>query len=212
MARLSIRLWFCLAVAVIAASVSDFCVELASNAGWFGSGDYTDHSYLAQIPAILIGAVLIAAHLASRAVIAFSNPATVRGSLLQASDRALRSGLGRLLPLTFVLQIAALYAMETVEQYVVQGHDLGGLIWLGGPVLVALAANAIFTIGFTFFIACAIRALARTAIRAILHVLESERAYSDAPVVARTLERVAILRSVPVACRIGERAPPPVFA
>jgi hypothetical protein len=34
--------------------------------------------------------------------------------------------------------------METGEQIVVAGHPLGGTIWLGGPIVVSLALQALF--------------------------------------------------------------------
>jgi hypothetical protein len=40
----TIRAWFCLAAALVAASITDPLVEFASNSGMFGPGSFTDHS------------------------------------------------------------------------------------------------------------------------------------------------------------------------
>ena len=58
----AIRFWFCLAAAVIAAAIADPVVEFASNHGAFGAGNFTDHSSLDVVPALIAG--LIAAALA----------------------------------------------------------------------------------------------------------------------------------------------------
>jgi hypothetical protein len=43
---------FCLVVGISAATVADPLLEGASNAGWFGPGNYTDHSTLDVLPAL----------------------------------------------------------------------------------------------------------------------------------------------------------------
>ena len=43
----------------------------------------------------------------------------------------------------FAAQLVVLYAMETSEQIAVAGHALGGTVWLGAPVAVALALHAL---------------------------------------------------------------------
>jgi len=196
----SIRWWFCVAAAVIAAAVADPLVEAVSNSGCFGHGLFTDHSNLDVIPALVAGAVLGLCYLVLR----------VRRELVRASGYALRSHFGRLLPLIVTLQFAVLYAMETVEQFAVAGHALGGTIWLGGPILFSVAVHAIVGVALAYGLAALARAFARTTVRAIalLCALATRALHVDAPLALR--RRGTILRpcGAPILCRIGNRAPP----
>lgn len=45
---------------------------------------------------------------------------------------------GSVASLITLIQIATLYGMESIEQFLAFGHPLGGLAWLGGPPLIAL--------------------------------------------------------------------------
>ncbi len=54
-------------------------------------------------------------------------------NFVRDSDAALRSSIGGVMVTAFAVQVAVLYAMETIEQVVVRGHPLGGTLWLGGP-------------------------------------------------------------------------------
>src|SRR5262249_25040176 len=62
----SVRLWFSLAVAVIASAIADPLLEAASNAGIFGNAHYTDHSNLDVLPALAVGLVAVAIHVGLR--------------------------------------------------------------------------------------------------------------------------------------------------
>ncbi len=208
-----IRPCFSLAIAVISAAIADPLVEGASSAGWFGPGAYSDRSTLDVVPVLLIGCALGLLFLAAR----------VRGLLASQNDlqRLLRSPNGALeqrvvtlLPLVFAIQILVLYLMETSEQYVVRGHALGGTIWLGGPILVSLAAHAMICLVVAFIAVRAVRSLAVTAVRviAVIRALTTLSIGATAPVVLRrenafTFNRIALtLRSA------GERAPPLLIA
>src|SRR5579863_7532885 len=59
----AIKIWFCAAVAMIAAAIADPLVESASNAGWFGPGNFTDHSTWDVVPAFLVGLFFVALYL-----------------------------------------------------------------------------------------------------------------------------------------------------
>jgi hypothetical protein len=123
--------------------VADPIVEGLSNAGFFGPGRFTDHSTSDVAPALGVG--LAFASLYVRVLIrrALSRPGRPR-EWMRASNAALKStGLVRMFPATFVLQIAALFAMESVEQLLVAGHLMGGTVWLGGPVALSLGFHAI---------------------------------------------------------------------
>jgi len=191
------RLRFCLAVAVIAAAVADPVVEFASNAGWFGPGNFTDRSNLDVFPALAAGIGVLVFYLigSARAVLA---------------GTALPRRLVSLVPVIFVLQMVALFAMETAEQFIVGGHVLGPTVWLGGPIFASLALHAAFCLAITFWIARSARELAVTTLR-IIRLIKTNASFA-----AHVFEILRPRRSdercfrqlVPVLCRIGERAPP----
>jgi hypothetical protein len=207
--RTSIRLWFCLAVAVVAAAIADPLIEGASNAGFFGRGNFTDHSNADVVPALIAGACLAAAFLALR-VRALLTSGTPQSGFLRASDEALRGGIARLLPAAFTLQIATLFAMETLEQYAVYGHGLGGTLWVGGPVLMGLAIHAALCALVFIAAARSIHSLAAATACVIRRVLALAAfpLHGSRPIAIRRREAVSLARSRPVLCRIGERAPP----
>jgi len=153
----SIRSWFCIAAAVIAAATADPLVEGASNAGWFGPGSYTDHSYLAVAPTLALGALLVVLYLVLR----------VRRDLSQASNDALHTNLRRLLVPIFAMQLALLATMETLEQIAVDGHSLGSTIWLGGPIWFSLSVHAAVCVAVTFALAKVLHVWACTTVRII---------------------------------------------
>lgn len=183
-------------MAVIGAAIADPAVELASNAGWFGPGHFTDRSTLDVIPSLLMGVGLLALYLISKA-------------RTLVTDRWLSRGIVRQLPFIFVLQILTLYAMETLEQLVVYRHLLGPTIWLGGPLPVSLAIHAAICIAVTYMIARSARGLALTTLRVIRFIA------AIATLAVRTAG-VTILRRLEGICRellrarhrVGERAPP----
>ncbi|HUA10356.1 MAG TPA: hypothetical protein VMA98_13900 [Candidatus Acidoferrales bacterium] len=200
MKHASLRIWFAVAVAVISAAIADPLVEAASNAGWFGSANFTDHSNLDVIPALLSGAILLGIALVLR----------VRRELLRASSEALRTHLARLLPAVFMLQLGVLFAMETIEQTVVAGRALGGSIWLGGPVWFSLSVHALVCVAVAFVLARAVRACARTTVRVIrrLRALALRALHGPAPLALRRHGSRAVDRSAPALRRAGNRAPP----
>jgi hypothetical protein len=209
LARKPRRVWFCLGIAAIAAAIADPIIEFASNAGWFGPGNFTDHSNLNVFPTLLLGLCFVAFYFVRQLRKMFAAGGSSE-NLLRASDDALQGGVGRFLPFTFAVQILILYLMETVEQYAVWHHSLGGTIWLGAPVLVSLAAHAFACALVAYATARAIRAFARTTLR----IVRRMRALVTLPARAqrtpsRRYARLVTLREIgPILCRIGERAPP----
>jgi hypothetical protein len=201
--RTVIRVWFTLAAAVVAAAIADPCVEAASNAAWFGPGNFTDHSTLDVVPALLSGAVFVGICVILR----------IRRELLRASSEALRADIGRLLPALFATQLSVLFAMETAEQIVVAGHPLGGTIWLGGPIWFSLAVHACAGVAVAFALACTICACARTTVRVLRRIrsLAVRALHAPAPLALRRRGRIALAHATPVRCRIGNRAPPFAF-
>jgi hypothetical protein len=208
--RSSIRIWFCLAVAVLAAAVADPLIEWASNAGLFGPGNFTDHSNLDVLPALFAGTAFVALYLALRVRALLVNPGKPAPAFVRVSNDALAGSIGGLLPLTFVFQILTVFLMETTEQFAVLGHGLGGTIWLGAPILVSLALHAAACAIGAIVVAYAVRVLAATTLR-IIRLVRALMAFPlrGTPSIARRCASIEYLNdSRPVLCRIGERAPP----
>lgn len=209
-----IRLGFCTAIAVIAAAIADPLVEFASNAGWFGPGNFTDHSNLNVAPVLFVGVLLFTAHLVSKAQAALAKGGDRDHDRWREVGHALGSGVWRLLPAIFVVQMLTLYTMETAEQYVLWGHSLGPMIWLGGPLLVSLAVHAAFGVVVAVAIARCVRALTASTVR-FIRLIRALATFAPQPagsIASRSHDSIHFKRSAPVVCRIGERAPPPVSA
>ena len=208
--KIAIKIWFCLAVATIAASVSDFIVETASDRGWFGPGDFSDHSSWVTGPALLVGLIFIALHLVLR----------VRASLFPAHNSSqnwlvvARQALGRKVlawtPVIFAVQLLALFAMENIEQFVVYGHLFGGTVWLDGPVIYSVAIHAAFCVVVTWIAAKSVRALADATVQFVKFVLSfatlRERGIESQYLPYR--RTASFGQSIRALRCIGERAPP----
>ncbi|HTC31543.1 MAG TPA: hypothetical protein VK702_12525 [Candidatus Acidoferrum sp.] len=204
MKRGSIRFWFCIASAVLAAAMADPLVESLSNAGWFGPGSFTDHSNLDVLPVLLCGAAFVICYLALR----------VRRELLRASGEALRAHVGRLLPYIVAAQLTVLYAMETVEQVVVAGHVMGGTVWLGGPIWFSLGVHALVGTAVAYGLARLACACAQTTLRVLrrFRALATRALHAPAPLAVRGRGTAWLRANSLVRCRIGNRAPPLTFA
>ena len=196
---------------MIAAAVADPAVEFASNAGWFGRGSFTDRSNLDVVPALIVGAVFVALYstLKLRVALRGRDP---RRALADLSAETAGTRWLRFLAPAYALQIGVLYAMETCEQQVVWGHGLGGTVWMGAPVAASLLVHAAVCAIVCFASARAVAVLARATLR-VLCVIRAlaTRALDPRPVGYRA-DRQSFDRQAPLLCRIGERAPPLLFA
>ncbi len=196
---------FCLTVAVLAAALADPCLEFASNAGWFGAGRFTDRSMADVLPTLLFGALFLVAQL----LWIFRHACAHR-----RLDAPLRRPLAALLPRIFILQIALLFVIESTEQRVVLGKFLGGTLWLGAPVPLALAVHALFATGIALLVATALREFARRA--PALAAAVRSRFENAIPRATGTRRRFLTAFAAPpdvVFGATGERAPPiPVIA
>lgn len=199
-----IRIWFCIAAALVAASFADPLVEFASNSGAFGAGSFTDHSNWDVFPALGTGVVLAAIYIALRVRRAF-----VRRHV---HDVLRPSALLSLLPFVFAAQIALLYVMETAEQFVVTGHALGSVIWLGGPAPVSLAVHAVICVLSTFLLGRLACHLARSAATLVAHIIAAIAVAPRSAAITFTLvsRRADARRRAPLLSRTGLRAPPPL--
>lgn len=202
-------LWFVVAVAAIAAALGDLLVEGLSDRGTFGRGAYTDHSDAVNGPVAVLGAVFLLRFLylrVRRALRAGRVPNTAVAPAARAlTPFALTWRVGAI----FAVQIAALWAMETFEQYAVVGHGFGGTVWLGGPVALSLATHAVLCVATVFAARAVLRALEPRAVRflrallAVLAAVGGDRRPRFCP----GLAPVVVLPYF-VLCRIGVRAPP----
>jgi hypothetical protein len=188
-----------MAIAVVAAALADPIVEFASNAGWFGSSSFTDHSNLDVVPALLAGLGLLAFYM-------------VRKARAVLAGQTLQHGVAAALPLIFLLQLITLYAMETVEQLVVWRHVLSPTTWLGGPLPASLTIHGIVCLAVALTIVRTKRALAATTLR-VMRILASvafSAAKTARPVVPARCESLSFKQLLPLLCSIGERAPPTI--
>jgi len=199
---------FALTAAAAAATVTDPVVETASNAGCFGPGSFTDHSTADVVPVLAVASLAALTYVYLRA-----RPATsvaTEASATCSSARAVAQPCLPLLPWIFASQLAVLFAMETCEQIAVTGHPLGGTVWLGAPVAIALTVHAVACVLSAFALARILPGLTRAAVALALLVRRSRGrlaveargtrvSASDAP---------ATPPADPMAARLGKRAPP----
>jgi len=198
---------------MIAASIADPLVEYASNAGWFGPGNFTDYSNWNVAPALTVGLIFVALHLCLRVHKALAR-AHISPNWPRLAADALGANAIRLVPIIFVAQVFVLYLIETTEQQVVYGHLLGGTIWLGGPIPVSLVAHAVVCVLVTAVASLVLRAFADAAIRLVqivhsiarLPALAAPTVFLGRPVFCAHPESNRVLG------RIGERAPPSLTA
>jgi hypothetical protein len=201
--------WFVVAVAAIAAALADLVIEGLANRGVFGHAGFTDGSNAVNGPAAVLGAIFLLRFLYLRvrcALRAGGNAAAASGpSLRELTLGAIACRLGAI----FVVQIIALWAMETIEQYAVFGHGFGGTIWLGGPVALSLAMHAVVCVVTALCARLVLRALEPPAVRLLRAMLAVLGTVGDGsrPRFRAGLAPVIVLPYF-VLCRIGVRAPP----
>jgi hypothetical protein len=206
---MAIKIWFCAAVALIAASIADPLVESASNAGWFGPGNFTDHSTWDVMPVLLAGLLFVLLHLCLRVRSSLVEPRPARPWLTLAAV-ALGPSVLRLVPFIGAAQIGVLYLMETIEQRVVFGHVLGGTLWLGGPVLLSLAVHAAFCVLVAVTASVALRVLADATTRLVrfVHAITAARVRIAGEACFFVIDINAGRRSAAALGHIAQRAPP----
>jgi hypothetical protein len=205
-----VKIWFCLAAATIAATVADSIVEFASNHGWFGPGDFTDHSSWVVGPALLTGLIFIALYVCMRARQILGLGQKERCNWLRLTSDVIEKRTLSLVPFIFGLQILALFVMEKSEQLAVYGHGIPGGVWLGGPVIASLAIHLVFCCLITVGAAWLVRALARATVQ-FVHLVRLFATLRERGLGTHYLVRTPEIipgRSVRARWRIGERAPP----
>ena len=200
--------WFVVAVAAIAAALADLLIEGLSNHGAFGRGAFTDGSNAVNGPVAVLGAIFLLRFLylrARRALRAGDDAPAAPGSGRDLTLAALAWRIGAI----FAVQIAALWTMETFEQFAVFGHGFGGTVWLGGPTALSLAMHAVVCVVTVLSARALLRALEPRALRLLRALLALLGAVGDdsRPHFSPGLAPVVVLPYF-VLCRIGVRAPP----
>jgi len=209
------RLPFWLAVALIAAAVGDPLVETIANSGVLGPG-YADNVHSSVVPALIAGASLVLLLIGWQC----SRFLRWRSERPQRPIDLARRFLARSplydIPAVLILQLAALFVMESSEQIFCEGGLLGGTAWLGGPMWFSLLAHAAIGAISTVLMAHGMRAIVRRcarlleiAIERILWVFGPEKAAIFAK---RDAEATRCRSDVLHVHQLGERAPPLLVA
>lgn len=189
--------------------MADLLIEGLANRGVFGHARYTDGSDAVNGPVAVLGAIFLLRFLylrVRRALFAGeAGPAAASAAGHAPAPAAIASRLGMI----FVVQIGALWVMETYEQFAVVGHGFGGTVWLGGPVAMSLAIHLLVCVVTAFSARAVLRALEPRALRLLRALLALLGTVGTAhrPRFSRGLAPVIVLPYF-VLCRIGVRAPP----
>ena len=152
---------FLFAAALIAAAFGDPVVESIANTGILG-GHYSDHNHLSVLPALLAGSVFLLAVFLRRCLSVLSSGTASRDWLVDLATTCSDRMGARDFASTFVMQLGALWLMESAEQLALGGHLLGGSAWLGGPIAFSLVVHALIGAGCLFALGAFMRALVRT--------------------------------------------------
>jgi hypothetical protein len=164
--RFASRFPFLIAVALISAAIGDALVETLSNNGVFGNG-YDDNDHTSVIPVLVAGALLTIVIFAGSCRAMFRRASRLRRGdwVIDATTCFAKRPPSRDIPCVLVMQFAALFAMESIEQISLAGHVSGGAVWLGGPLEFSIAIH--FTIG------CALTLGLATLVRSLRHTLRA---------------------------------------
>lgn len=137
----SLSRWpFLAAVALIAAAVSDLLVEAVANTGIFGAA-FFDTDDASIVPSLIVAMLLAAGVIGGHARAACLRSSGRRDWLANvAADVAAHAPL-RDAGYVLAMQFSALFAMESIEGLSASGHIAGGLLWLGGPPVMAAGAH-----------------------------------------------------------------------
>jgi len=155
------RLPLLVAVAFIASALADPVVESVSNTGIFG-GHYADDNHIGIIPTLLVGLILVFEMLALRFAAIWRHSRNRSGDGLVDVARKFASGpFARDIPAVLVMQFGALFLLESAEQLTVGGKLLGGIAWLGGPILFSLVTHMFVGAGCTLALGALMRAVTR---------------------------------------------------
>jgi len=207
------RLPFLLAVALVAAAIADPLVETISNSGILGGG-YDDNNHLSALPVFIAGALLVVVVIAVRCLSVIRSGSSLRRDdwLAESATQFSQGSPLHDLPAVLVLQLAAVFTMESIEQLVFGGKLLGGAAWLGGPIAFSLLSHALIGTSCTLLFAAVMRwihaaivSLVHAAVDAVLLSLvrDSARAFAK-----QRNDALPLRAQAPHVRQIGGRAPP----
>lgn len=201
---------FRMAVAVSAAAVANPLIEWLSDTGTFGPGRFTDRSNLDVIPALTVAFALGMLFVIVLARRMFSRNSYPPQWLRRYAGEIGPASVRRMLPSIFVLQLIALFGMETLEQIATAGHPLGGTIWLGGPAAFSIAGHFLSCIVFAWALFHGLHWSARTIVRAVRIALEILRRILQPPAVPHSSFNVSVRPKCiePYLRALHGRAPP----
>ena len=201
---------FAVAAAVSGAALMDPLVEALSNAHLFGPGVYTDRSNADVIPALAVGAVLLAIFVVLGVARMLRHETAMQRWLRASTEYLDPVSIRCLLPAIFALQLGVLFTMETLEQWFVWGHVLGGMLWIGAPLIIGLLLHACGCVVVSITLSRVSRILAK-------RIYEAVRLALQCIVLRRNLNCVRHLRResvtpsqliAPFIERLKGRAPP----
>ena len=162
MARdLATRCSFLIAAALIAAAVGDPVVESIANTGVLG-GHYADHNHLSVLPALFAGLAFALALVVWRCLSVWHATSGSRDWLIDMATACSERACATDVVCAFVMQLVALFLMESAEQLALGGKLLGGTAWLGGPIGFSLIVHALIGAACLFALGAFMRALVRT--------------------------------------------------
>lgn len=165
--------------------MADPVVERLSEAGLFGTAQFTDRSTIDVLPALTVALFVAAAFVAilARRMLRRNSypPLWLRRYAHDVNAVSVR----RMLPAIFAMQLATLFGMETLEQIAIVGHPLGGTLWLGGPVLFSISAHMLSCVVSAWALYHGLRWSARAIVRAVRIAFEVLRQLLKPPAAPR---------------------------
>lgn len=193
------RLPLLLATAIVAAALGDPFVETIANSGVVGRG-YADHNHVSVVPALLAGVCLLFIIIAMRCAQLLRRARRLKRLPVRASlsDAAC----------VFVLQLGALFVMESVERMAYGGSVSLRTGWLGGPVWFSLLVHASLAYACTLAAARFTRSAAHRCAALLAVVLRPVITECGAVLTSRRNDAALLPAQRFCVRHVAERAPP----
>src|SRR5580658_4738565 len=193
------RIPLLVAIALLGAAIGDPLVETIANSGVLGSG-YADNNHSSVIPTLIVAGAL------ALMLIGLECRRLLQGRG-EARERPLSD-----IPCVILLQLGAVFMMESGEQLFCEGGLLGGTAWLGGPVMFSLLMHACIGAICTVLVAHGMRAVVRrcaTLVEVVFERILCAFGPKIATIFARRDDEVPRCRTQMLRVhQCGERAPP----
>jgi hypothetical protein len=104
-----------------------------------------------------------------RAIVRATDGAPSRESFVGVARHFAERSVLRALPSVLVLQFLALFVLESAEQFSFGGRLLGGLVWLGGPLIFSVLVHSLIGVACTL----ALRGLMRAFVAAFAAIVRT---------------------------------------